>query len=153
MRYQTALRPDVTSRWAGRQTASLIVPDSIPCGRSAGLVDGLPIYGLFTLPRRWRRKPIFLSFRNEESAVVDYWSDERRQNQEKWPRPFGLRRKSGVPNDEVAGVEIRLYVVLALDGGVTTILGLEPRLHPRTKTYPQGPRIWPDFRSRRHPPG
>ena len=27
---------------------------------------------------------------------MNYWSDERRQNEENWLRPFGLRRKSGI---------------------------------------------------------
>ena len=26
---------------------------------------------------------------------MGYWSDERRRNGENWPRPFGLRRKTG----------------------------------------------------------
>ena len=26
---------------------------------------------------------------------MNYWSDERQRNRENWPRPFGLRRKSG----------------------------------------------------------
>ena len=27
--------------------------------------------------------------------MVDHWIDERQGNRENWPRPFGLRRKSG----------------------------------------------------------
>jgi len=46
------------------------------------------------------------------------------------PVPSGCGANPGVPSDEVVGVEIRPYFVLALYSGVSTILGLQPHLHP-----------------------
>jgi len=41
----------------------------------------------------------FISSRSAERRIPRYASDNRRRNREKWPRPFGLRGKSGVPSD------------------------------------------------------
>jgi hypothetical protein len=39
-----------------------------------------------------------------------------------------------------------------LDGGPATVFGLGFISTPRTNACPRGPRVWPDFRSQRHPP-
>ena len=102
----------------------------------------------------------FISSRSAERRIPRYASDNRRRNREKWPRPFGLRWKSGVPSDRSSslgwksGVPSDRSSSLGWKSGHTSFspstvachsLRTRPRLHPTDEDLSVGAPVLAGF--------